>query len=213
MAGLTRRRLAGRARLFTLCLAANTIVQILQLSSPTAFHRWDVWTVKELLLILLAASAVVEVTARVFARLPAAGLRAWGALGLTTITTALLVWTAPGVGAHGSVWLYVTVTEVLPRAALGSAFLCMTTLAVMAWYDVPPDRFYRAVLFGLAFYLVAYAGPMATSATSEASRLVMYYVVPTAYAIVTAAWAWVVWSREDKLLVPRDVAQQVQPWR
>ncbi len=213
MAGLARRRLAGRARLFTLCLAANTLTQVLQLCRPAAFHRWDVWTVKELLLILLAASAVVEVTARVFARLPGAGLRAWGALGLTAITTLFLVWTAPGVSAHRPDWLYVAVTEVLPRVALGSAFLCMATLAVMAWYDVPPDRFYRAVLFGLAFYLAAYAGPMATSATSETSRFVMYYVIPTTYAMVTAAWAWVVWSREDELLVPRDVAQQVQPWR
>ncbi len=212
--GLAHRSLAARACLLTLCLVTNTFAQALQFIHATAFHRWDVWTIKELVLILLAALAVAEVTARVFACLPSAGLRAWGALTLIAVTTGLMVWTAPGVGTGpSSPWLYLTVTQVLPRVALGAGLLCMATIAVMTWYEVPPDRFYRAILFGLAVYLLSYAGPMATSATSEASRFVMYYVTPSVYAAVMAVWAWVVWSREEELSIPRTIAQRVQPWR
>ncbi len=213
IAGLARRGRARRARLFTVCLAVNTATQLLQLGGPTLFHRWDVWAVKELLLILLVAAAVMEITARVFARLPYAGLRARGALAMTTVATVLMVWTAPGMSKDGVDWLYVAVTEVLPRMALGSALLCMSTLAAMTWYRLAPDRFYRAVLFGLAFYLLAYAGPLATSGTSETSRLVMYHATPTAYVAVMTIWVRLAWTRDDEPCVPRDVACRVQPWR
>ena len=211
LVGLVWHGVVRRAWMLPVYLVVNVAMQVLQAGWPTGFRRWNVWTAKELLVTVLAATVVIEISARVFASLPGAGLRVWAALVSIVAVTVAAVGQAPGLGEQP--WVYVTVTEVLPRTAFGAALLCTATLGVMVWYHVPPDRVYQSTLGGLGLYLVSYAGPMGSAATSEVGRFIMYRVTPVVYVLVLVVWAWAVWSREDTPDVPPSVVRRLQPWR
>lgn len=213
--GLIRRRRTRAVRLLPVYLSVTAVVHLLRVASPDVARSWDYWALKELLLRLLTAGVVVEISMRVFARLPVARRQAWGALVLVGIGTALAVWRAPGVtgGPAPGTWRSVVVLEVLPRLAVGSILLCVATLGAMAAYRVPLDALHRAVLFGLALFLLVYAGPMGSADTHAFGRFVVYYVTPPAYLVMLVVWAVVAWRRESAPDVLPEVLEQVQPWR
>lgn len=214
LVGLVHRARSRRAWLLPVYIGVTALTEALWLLRSNA-RSWDYWALKELLLTLLMAAVAVEISVRVFAHLPGARRHAWGALVLVLVGTLLAVWQAPGVagGLVAGTWRYVLVVQVLPRLAIGSVLLCVATLAVMAYYRVPLDPLHRAVLFGLALYLLLYAGPMASAATNEVGRFVMYNVTPVVYLAVLAMWAYVAWKAEPEPPASPDVVRRVQPWR
>lgn len=213
--GLVARRRLRRVWLWPAYLLASSVVRVLQLGWGGAFRTWQAWVSMELPLKLMAVGVVVEITVRVFARLPGAAPWARRALALVALATAASLWTAPGVGDGdaSSSWLYVMVVEILPRLAFGAAALCVATLVVMAAYGVPLDDLHGAVLFGLALYLLLYAGPLGSADTHEPARFVVYYVTPVAYLGILVLWAYAAWRREREPGVSPEVVRRLQPWK
>lgn len=215
LGGLVRERRGRRALALPAYLLTATFAQGVRLVWSDLALRWDYWALKELLLRVLMAATVVEIATRVFWQLERARRRAWMLLTLVVAATVLVGWQSvnlPGGAAPGT-WHHSLVVDVLPRLAIGTILLCLCTLGAMAHYRVPLDPLHRAVLFGVATFLLVYAGPMGSADEHVAGRFVMYYVTPVVYIAVLCVWSWTAWRMEPALDVPRDVVERVQPWR
>lgn len=206
--------LKGRARrvwLLPVFLVVATCVRLLQLLGANAFRGWHAWVWLELLLKSLLVGVVVEITARVFARLPGAAPWAWRGLALVTLATvASIGWALAEHSSGREPWVYVTVTQIMPRVAFGAAALCVATLIVVVIYGVPLDSLHACVLFGVALYLSLYAGPLGSAADHSKARFMIYHVTPLVYVAILALWTYAAWRRERNPTDP--VLQRLQPW-
>jgi hypothetical protein len=161
---------------------------------------------------------VLEIAIRVFRRMPTAMRSARRGLGLVLLTTSAAVLWAPvptpatAMPPQAHPLMFALVTEVLPRLAYGSAWLCVAQLVVMLRYLVPLDPLHRAVLFGFGPYLVLYAAALGSARSPEPSWLV-YELTPLVYLGVLVMWTHAAWRREPDAPAPRDVVAWLQPWR
>ena len=214
LGGVLVRRRSHRALSLLVYLAAATVLQGLRLSWRELALRWDYWAVKELLLRALMAVVALEIGARVFATLGRARRCAAAMWAAVCVGTAVTVWEAPGVAVGEAMsWPQVLVVEVLPRIAVGAAFLSLSVLAVTAWYRVPLDPLHRVLLFGVAAFTVCYAGPIGSADGYEIGRFVMYHVTPLVYVAILVTWAWAAWRDEPKPDVALETLERMQPWR
>lgn len=215
LAGLFYNGRARRLWMLPVYLLATGIADVLALAAPRIFYVWHAWAVREFALRALSLAMVFELALRVFAALPRAArhgrLVLAGVLVLTAIGLAYVPW-------HGSElasasWIRVVITEALPRLAYGAFWLCVALIALMSLYRVPSDPLHRAVLGGLAAYLIVYSVGLGTQRTSQLSALV-HTITPFAYAALLAYWAWAAWRHEEP---PRDVSPEVvrrlHPWQ
>ncbi len=213
--GLVHRRRVMRVVSLPVYLLVATVAQSIRVLRGDVAQSWEYWALKEVLLRLLMVVVMLEIAARVFAHV-ARGKR-WAAIAVMSVViiTLAAVWQAPGVASDHEVgtWRHTLVVEVLPRLAVGGALLALATVVVMAYYHVPLDPVHRVVLFGLAAFLVCYAGPMASADTHEGGRFVMYYVTPLVYLAVLALWTWTAWRPERAPDAPAKVVEQLHPWR
>lgn len=215
LVGLFRRGRARRLWMLPAYLLATGTADVLTLVAPQFFRVWRAWAGRELALNGLALAIVLEIALRVFMALPRAARHARlalaGVLGMTALGLALVPWYSPGLAS--APWIYVVVTEALPRLAYGAFWLCLALILVMNFYDVPPDPLHRAVLGGLAGYLVVYSVGLGMQHGPH-NRALVYTVTPLAYTALLAYWTWAAWRPEKP---PRGASpaavQRLHPWR
>jgi hypothetical protein len=210
--GLVVRQRVRRVVLLPVYLATVTMSEALRLARPELFSDWNLWAARELLVGLLGAGVAVEIATRVFARLPGAAARLRGVRLVILLVTLATLSMIPSLVAKGS-WRFLLVTEILPRLAFGTAALCIATLGTMVFHLVPLDPLHRAVLLGLALYLVLYAGTLGSAATNTWGLFLTYHVTPIVYLAVLALWAHAAWRRESDPPASAAVVKRLQPWR
>lgn len=215
LVGLFWRRRARRLWLLPVHLVLTGTADLLVIVAPNIFRVWHAWAIRELVLHSTTLALVLEVALRVFAALPRASRHARAVLaavlGATAVALRFVPWHASDLAV--APWIYIVVTEALPRLAYGAVWLCVALIVMMNVYHVPPDPLHRAVLAGVAAYLVVYSVGLGMQRGPHNSVMV-YTVTPLAYTTLLAYWAWAAWRDEG---TPRGAApeavQRLQPWR
>lgn len=197
LAGLWKRRRMAHLWLLPAHLAGTALAQTLALLLPSVFFEWAAWAWRELLLLSLALGIAAEIAARVFVNLPAARHRARRLLALTLLLPLGLLLLIPWHSPHNATapWLYIVVTEVLPRLSYGAGFVCLALGWAMTTHRIPFDKLHWSVLIGLGGYLFIYAISLGLQRTGGPAFLA-YVVTPVAYTVMVGWWAWAAWRPE-----------------
>lgn len=214
LAGLWWRRRLHRVWLLPVYLSVAALAQTVALVAPEVLRVWRRWAVLELLLRSLTLGIVAEIAWRVFANLPHGRQRAWRWLApalLLCFGLLLLVPWHEGEHSHAS-WLYVMVTEILPRLSYGAGFVCLALGYAIRTSGLPFDKLHAPVVLGLGGYLFLYAVSLGLQ-QDDGPRALAYVVTPLAYTLMMGWWAWAAW-RHEKLdpHASKRARQRLQPW-
>lgn len=198
LTGLWRR---GRLRLaytWVGYLGAVAISDSLIAAWPSIFYTWHFWVSKELLLGLLKLGLGLEIGTLAFRRFPGANRVARGLAALTLVMTAVVLVTASGAPA-GS--LAAMALEAHARLSHATALLLISLGMLVLWYRVPVHRLHRAILRGLATYLLVFSSALRAlfDLLSPANRTwweVLTKLDGLAYVAMLAYWAREAWRRD-----------------
>lgn len=159
---------------------------------PRTFWNWPFWSGKELTLAVLNFGIGLELGTLAFARFPGAHrtARVWTAFVLTAAAVAMAL--APRTETAGLAGL---VLEAHARLSHGSALLLISLGLLVLWYRVPVHRLHRAILRGLATYLLIFSGASRAALALLSQGLLEWWNLVThldaaAFALVLAYWTW-----------------------
>ncbi len=164
---------------------------------PRTFWNWSFWSGKELTLAVLKVGIALELGTLAFARFPGAHrtARLWTALALSAAALAMAL--APRTETAGLAGMML---EANARLSHGSALLLVALGMLVLWYRVPVHRLHRAILRGLAAYLLLFSGTSRAALALLSQGLLEWWTVVTrldgiAYVVMLAYWLWEVWRR------------------
>jgi hypothetical protein len=194
LAGLVAR---GRARLcwsFAAYLVAILVGNSLASLWPSRFYTPEFWVLKQAVYDALKMAVALELAWRAFEAFPGAlrtARRAILAL-LVASTLALALFTPPS--------SYATLWNFQPGTATAALWLLTATALLVVWYQVPVHDWQRAIMLGLAPYLLVFVivldllkrhGWMALHAAAGV-------LDSAAYLSLLVFWAWAAWRRDSK---------------
>src|SRR6266542_856819 len=82
-----------------------------------------------------------------------------------------------------------------PRVLNGTVWLFTGMAVLILWYRLPVDTFHKAILTGFVPYLLIFTiGLNALDSYGWNIRDLINYVLPTAYLLLLAYWAWAAWA-------------------
>lgn len=207
VAGLLWRRLFRLCYSFAAYAATVLVVEALILVWPHRFFVWSVFIAKEIVYGALKLALLLEITALTYQSFPSA--RAAVRRLLLCVMLAILAMLLIGVPA--GLDFPDLVREKTRRLANGTALGFFATWALVLWYRLPLHRLHRAILRGLAPYLLIFAGARSlTLAFGWNVRQAVNLADGTSYAVVLAYWAWEIWRRPPE---EPDFLRTLQPWR
>jgi hypothetical protein len=169
-------------------LLGNTLVSFW----PDRFYNPSFWVAKQGVYDALKMAIALELAWRAFGAFPGALRTARRVLlvALTVIGVALAALNPPS--------SYATVWEWQPGVATAALWLLTATALMVVWYQVPVSGWQRAIVLGLAVYLLVFVtlldllgrrgwaiGPLV--ATTET----------LAYLALVVFWAWAAWRRDS----------------
>lgn len=201
LAALVRRQVLRACYSFVGYLITVATAEVLILFWPSVFWTWHFWVGKELLLGLFKLGIGLEIGALAFQRFPGARSVARGMAVLTLAGTALLL--LQGSGKEMSS-LAAVALEAHARLSHATALLLIALGLLVLWYRVPVHRLHRAILRGLATYLLIFSSALRGFVEMLAPERRTLWEVLTrldgiAYVVMLAYWLWEVWRR-----VPED---------
>ena len=185
----------GRCRLcwsFVAYLAVFLASGALMGLVPDVFYTRQFWLYKEAALHALKFGIALELAWRTFRAFPGA---------LSTVRTTVFVvlaLTLGGVLAVPEPREFESIAgEVQPRIVNGTVWLFTSIAAVILWYRVPVNPFYKTLLIGFVPYLVVFTIALQLFATYGFDKLaaVNNYLYPLAYLLVLAYWCAGAWRR------------------
>jgi hypothetical protein len=192
LAGLLRR---GRVRLcwsfaaYALAiLVGNSLVSLW----PDRFYNPPFWVLKQGVYDLLKMAVALELAWRAFAAFPGA-MRTARAVLLALLATSTLV-----LGALNPPSSYLTLWEWQPGTATAAVWLLTATALLVVWYQVPLHPWPRAIMLGLAPYLLVFVAALdllrrhGWESFSEGAGL----LDSLAYLSLVVFWAWAAWRRD-----------------
>ncbi len=196
LAGLAVR---GRARLcwsFAAYLVAILVGNSLASLWPSRFYTPQFWVLKQAVYDALKMAVALELAWRAFEAFPGA-LRAARRAILTLLvvsTVALAGLTPPS--------SYATVWEWQPGSATAALWLLTATALLVVWYQVPVHEWQRAIMLGLAPYLLVFVTVLDLLKRHgwAALQTTAGIVDSTAYLALLAFWAWAAWRRDLPLV-------------
>jgi hypothetical protein len=195
IAVLTGLLVRGRARLcwsFAGYLVAILVGNSLASLWPSRFYTPQFWVLKQAVYDALKVAVALELAWRAFEAFPGALHTARRAL-LVLLGTSTLV-----LGALTPPSSYATLWDWQPGSATAALWLLTATALLVVWYQVPVHDWQRAIMLGLAPYLLVFVivldllrrrGWTSFQATAGV-------VDSLAYLCVLAFWTWAAW-RDD----------------
>jgi hypothetical protein len=192
LAGLVAR---GRVRLcwsFAAYLVAILVGNSLASLWPSRFYTPGFWVLKQAVYDALKMAVALELAWRAFEAFPGAlrtARRAILAL-LVASTLALALFTPPS--------SYATLWDFQPGIVTAALWLLTATALLVVWYQVPVHDWQRAIMLGLAPYLLVFVivldllkrhGWMALHATAGV-------LDSAAYLALLVFWTWAAWRRD-----------------
>jgi hypothetical protein len=190
----------GRARLcWSFALYALTILlgNILVSLWPSRFLTPSFWMLKQGVYDILKMAIALELALRAFAAFPGAARTARAVvLALLTLSTLVLALLTP-VSSFRTLW------DWQPSVATAALWLLTATALMVVWYQVPVHEFQRAIMLGLAPYLLIFVvllgllrqygwGARVPVATAEA----------LAYLGLVVFWSWAAWRADAAPAAP-----------
>jgi hypothetical protein len=189
----------GRARLcwsFVAYAAAILVGNSLTSLWPERFLDPSFWVLKQGVYDALKMAVALELAGRAFGAFPGAMRTARVALlALLSVSTVVL-------GALTPPSSYLTLWEWQPGVATAALWLLTATALLVVFYQVPVHDWQRAIMLGLAVYLlvfVALIGELQRRGWGARAQLGTLDVA--AYLALVAFWAWAVWRREPATAV------------
>jgi hypothetical protein len=178
----------------TAALVGNTLVSLW----PSRFYTPEFWVVKQGVYDILKPAIALELAWRSFRAFPGAlrtaRLVLLVLLGLSSVALAAL----PTRPAYAVVW------EWQPAAATAGLWLLTATALMVAWYQVPLSGWQRAIMMGLALYLLVFVTLLGLlKSRGWALGTFVATVEATAYLALVAFWAWLAWRRDAAAAVGR----------
>jgi hypothetical protein len=177
-------------------LVGNTLVSV----APGQFYTKSFWLLKQGVYDVLKVAVAVELAWRAFAAFPAAWRTARAVL--ATLIAASSVWIA---------WLtprsYDTVFEWQPSVVTVAVWLLTATALLVVFYQVPIGDWQRAIMLGLAPYLLASVTLLSLLRRHGwALRQEVSVADAAAYLAVVLFWAWAAWRPASVAPVERLAA-------
>jgi hypothetical protein len=191
LAGLAAR---SRARLCwsfvayaAVVLAGNVAVSFW----PGRFYNASFWVLKQGVYDALKMAMALELAWKAFEAFPGA---------LRTARVAVLVLLAVSTVALGAATppsSYLTLWEWQPGVATAALWLLTGTALLVVWYQVPVHDWQRAIMLGLAPYLLVFVALMGLlKRHGWKARPEVGLLDSAAYLALVTFWAWAVWRQE-----------------
>ena len=185
----------GRARLcwsFVFYAAAILVGNTVASLWPAGFHTPSFWVLKQGVYDALKMAMALELAWRAFEAFP-------GALWTARVTLlALLAVSALALGALTPNSSYMTLWEWQPGIATAALWLLTATALLVVWYQVPVHDWQRAIMLGLAPYLLVFVTLLdLLRRHGWTARSEIGVIDSAAYLALAAFWAWAVWRRDS----------------
>ena len=194
LAGLVAR---GRARLcwsFAAYLVAILVGNSLASLWPSRFYTPQFWVLKQAVYDALKMAVALELAWRAFEAFPGAlrtARRAILAL-LVASTLALALFTPPS--------SYATLWDFQPGTVTAALWLLTATALLVVWYQVPVHDWQRAIMLGLAPYLLVFV--IVLDLLKRHGWMALHAIAgvldSAAYLSLLVFWAWAAWRRDPK---------------
>jgi len=181
----------GRARLcwsFAAYLPATLLGNVLVSLWPTTFYTSWFWVLKQATYDTLKVAIALELAWRVFSAFPGAARTAGRViLALLVLSTVALGFLTPG-SSYNTVW------DWQPRVATAALWLLTATALLVVWYQVPVHEWQRAIMLGLAPYLVVFVALLdLLTRRGWAFREPIEALGTIAFLCVVLFWNWAAW--------------------
>jgi hypothetical protein len=184
----------GRARLcwsFVAYAAAILVGNALTSLWPARFLNPSFWVLKQGLYDALKMAVALELAWRAFDAFPGA-MRT-----VRAVLLALLAVSTVALGALTPASSYMTLWEWQPGVATAALWLLTATALLVVWYQVPVHDWQRAIMLGLALYLLVFVTLMGQlQRLGWTARAPIATLDAAAYLALAAFWAWAAWRRE-----------------
>jgi hypothetical protein len=202
LAGLVVRRRLQLCWAFCMYAAVVLGCETLIALWPARFYTPDFWMVKQALYDATKVAVALELAYRVVRAFPGAMRTARiSALALLACSTAVIV---AGPWAAG----YRTMAEWQPRMVFGVVSLFSLTALVMVWYNLPVQRWHRALLMGFSAYLLVFTVVLNVLRTQGWQNLQWLGLLDgVAYLALTIWWAFAAWGPD---VIPAEIPATVR---
>src|SRR5712692_4416963 len=186
---------------FPLFLAVSLVCTVLMLFWPRQFYTLDFWQGKENALNLLRFSMALELAYRTFRAFPGALATLRWVLLLVLVTTLFAVIAVSGGGSDFQSFM----ADLQPRVLNGSIWLFTAIAALILWYRLPVDPFYKAILLSYVPFLLVFTVSMnawaalgAWTATGWQKAWFVTYAYQLAYLALMVHWSYAAWRRVEE---------------
>jgi hypothetical protein len=166
---------------------------------PGRFYNASFWVLKQGAYDALKMAVALELAWRAFEAFPGAMRTArLAGLGLLAVSTVAL-------GAFTPPSSYLTLWDWQPGVATAALWLLTGTALLVVWYQVPVHDWQRAIMLGLAPYLLVFVTLIGLlHRHGWKARPEIGVLDSAAYLALAAFWAWMVWQREPAALAPAE---------
>jgi uncharacterized membrane protein len=184
----------GRARLcwsFALYILAALVGNVLASWWPSRFLTPSFWVLKQAVYDALKVAVALELAWRAFSAFPgAAHVARRVMLVLLAVSTLVLALLTPGSS-------FMTFWDWQPRVTTAALWLLTATALMVVWYQVPVDEWQRAIMLGLAPYLLVFVALLSLLRGLGWTRLEPIDALGTlAYLALLLYWTWAAWRRD-----------------
>ncbi len=169
-------------------LLGNTLVSLW----PERFFNPPFWMVKQGVYDALKVAIALELAWRSFRAFPGAQRTAQRVLlALLALSTLSLAW-ASSPSSFETLW------EWQPPVATAALWLLTATALMVVWYQVPVNGWQRAIMLGLAPYLLVFVSLLGLlERRGWAAVGELFATAETlAYLALVAFWSWAAWRRD-----------------
>jgi hypothetical protein len=192
LAGLVARDRARLCWSFAVYLVAILLGNSLASLWPSRFYTPEFWVLKQAVYDALKMAVALELAWRAFEAFPGA-LRAARRAILVLLAASTL-----GLAAFTPPSTYATLWDWQPGTVTAALWLLTATALLVVWYQVPVHDWQRAIMLGLAPYLLVFVFVLDLLRRHGWPRVheTAGVVDSLAYLCLVLFWAWAVWRRD-----------------
>jgi hypothetical protein len=184
----------GRARLcwsFALYVPATLVGNSLATFWPTHFLNPSFWVLKQGVYDALKVAIALELAWRALSAFPGAARAA------RKVILALLVLSTLALGLLTPPSSYMTVWDWQPRVTTAALWLLTATALMVVWYQLPVHDWQRAIMLGLAPYLLLFASLLSfLHRQGWGARESISNLAATAFCFVVLFWTRAAWRAD-----------------
>lgn len=166
--------------------------------TSTAMGLWytlDTWMVHHVATAALRFGVAIELTYAIFGAFPAAAVTARRVMFVLLISTA-------AISARATTYAEF-IGKVVPQMATGAVWMLTALAALVLWYRVPLGALQKAILMGLATYLLVFTGAMNVLGTAApAARPWIGYANSLSFFALVMYWCWTAWKLAPETVPP-----------